>query len=598
MTAFRNIFWALVVVAATTIGTSCNPDLLIEDPTDRISETDFWKEPGDATKALYGALAHCRNVFYQEFFLDGHGEYVRMNNNKFKPSGYGSRFEAMFSSCYKAINHLNYTIENTNDLMAKGYDEDTTKELEGVVGEARMWRAIVYLRLTSMWGDVPKLDHIVRDVMEVDTISRTPLVELRKFMIDDLTYAFEHLPDYGANKKGRANKVAALAFRGKVQLFWASWNNFGWPELTELGTFRPSKTEANNAYKLAMDDFAAVINNYGLDLFRGGEPGEWGEPGMSNVLPNYYYLFLPENEACPEMILSLSYGGPNTNQSEQLLYEFGNYSTECAPGRLTPRSEVIDRYQSTITGDFCAPVVRDPDPTLENGACNPKTFLNRDYRMKATMLWSGESMNTMMDLKDTGYKRYSYKQYTGNVVGPGGDSMPALSVSEDETGLIFRKFVRNYAGAYNKEGDMDWPLMRLADVYLMYAEASNEYFEGATDEAVRLVNRVRHRGNLPALQPEKYATKQAFFEAIEQERIVELIGEGQRPFDLRRWRKLNAVFGDAYGAGIHVYDVKGSDKGNFWVAADPKSYQKCYIFQIPTSEVDRNHNMVQTPCWN
>lgn len=54
-----------------------------------------------------------------------------------------------------------------------------------------------------------------------------------------------------------------------------------------------AKRRLKKAYKAAADDFHAVINNYGLNLFRNGEPGEWGELGDANVLPNYFYLFLP-----------------------------------------------------------------------------------------------------------------------------------------------------------------------------------------------------------------------------------------------------------------------------------------------------------------
>lgn len=580
------------------LASSCDSELLIENPTDRMNTNNFWKTPEDATKSLYGSLAHARNVFYQEYFLDGHGEYVRMNNAKFKPSGYGNRFEAMYKSCYTAINHANYTIENTQAMISRTSDPTTIAELERVIGEARLWRGMVYFRLICFWGDVPLLNHIIKDVVEVDTISRTPLIQMKNFIVDDLTYAFQKLPLPADTPQGRSSRVAALAARGKVQLFWASWNNFGWPELSALGTFRPSKTEAANAYKAAMEDFEAVIDNYGLELFRGGEPGDAGSAGLASKLPNYFYLFLPTADGDPEMILTLSYGGQNTGQSEQLMYEFGNYSTEKSPGRLTPRSELIDRYQSVVTGDFCDPIVRDPDASLPNGALNPATYDNRDYRMRATLLWNGESMMTMQNLSETGYKRYMYKQTSGTAMGPGGDKLPVLNVSEDETGLIFRKFVRNYAGAYNNEGDFDFPLIRLADVYLMYAESVNEFNGGYTPKALELVNKVRRRGNLPALKPEKYDTKEAFFEAIKQERIVELIGEGHRPFDMRRWRELTDIWGNAYGAGVHFFDTKGSDKGNVWKAADARSYQKCYLFQIPPDEVTRNPNMRQNPCWN
>ena len=93
-----------------------------------------------------------------------------------------------------------------------------------------------------------------------------------------------------------------------------------------------------------------------------------------------------------------------------------------------------------------------------------------------------------------------------------------------------------------QEGDYNWPVVRLADVYLMYAEATNELY-GPQQDAIALVNRIRHRGNLPPLASDKISDKKAFFDAIEQERIIELIAEGHRAFDLRRWRAIERVWG-------------------------------------------------------
>ena len=114
--------------------------------------------------------------------------------------------------------------------------------------------------------------------------------------------------------------------------------------------------------------------------------------------------------------------------------------------------------------------------------------------------------------------------------------------ASNQTGYIYRKWVRQEAGWDRTDGPQDLYLMRLADVYLMYAEAVNET-TGPTDECVALLNKLRSRGNLPALAPDKYASKEAFFDAIEQERIVELTTEGQRPFDIRRWRKAHEIWG-------------------------------------------------------
>ena len=147
--------------------------------------------------------------------------------------------------------------------------------------------------------------------------------------------------------------------------------------------------------------------------------------------------------------------------------------------------------------------------------------------------------------------------------------------------------------------------MRLADVYLMYAEAVN--FANLEDQkpyAIELVNRVRHRGNLPPLAADKTGTQDAFFDAINQERIVELLAEGHRMFDLRRWRLIEESFcGPGDATGYVIRDTWGnpisgfSTNGTIFQNATDLSYEQCYIFQIPESERNRNSNLTQNKPW-
>ncbi|MDR1155337.1 MAG: RagB/SusD family nutrient uptake outer membrane protein, partial [Bacteroidales bacterium] len=143
-----------------------------------------------------------------------------------------------------------------------------------------------------------------------------------------------------------------------------------------------------------------------------------------------------------------------------------------------------------------------------------------------------------------------------------------------------------------------WPVMRLADVYLMYAEAINEVNSGPDAKAIELVNKVRHRGNLPSLASEKTATKEAFFSAIEQERIIELVGEGHRGFDIRRWRAIERVWCPPYdNNGVWRADTHGANLQQYFQNQSERYYQQCYIFRIPPGERDRNANLTQNTPW-
>jgi hypothetical protein len=168
--------------------------------------------------------------------------------------------------------------------------------------------------------------------------------------------------------------------------------------------------------------------------------------------------------------------------------------------------------------------------------------------------------------------------------------------SRQETGYAFRKFLRRTAGAARNEGNCNSPVMRLADVYLMYAEADNEV-RGPQVKAIDLVNKIRHRGNLPPLAANKVDSKENFFKAIEQERIVELVLEGQRIYDVRRWRKLEEVWGGVGGPGVRWFDSWGVQQAIHFQNTPELTFQRCYINLIPNSERNRNSNLTQNKPW-
>lgn len=595
---------------------SCRKDLLQQTPTTELAASQFWTTEADATSALMGAYASIRPLFDRDYYYEGQGEYVRVRsatlstsdgdlqygfayrNGDYNPSGYGSSFDRMYRFLYGGVNRTNYVIENVSKMLPSATAESRAG-LETIIGEARLLRGLVYFRLISMWGDVPYFDKVINDNSEVATLARTPIGEVKDSILADLTYAAEKLPDPSAMPQlGRASKAAALALRGKVQLYWASWNNFGWPELEG---FQSSSAEATAAYTAAAEDFKKVINDFGLTLYRNGDPGEIDELGKADILPNYYHLFTPRANGNPEMLMVFTHGGPMTNQSEVLMRDLAGRSHEFGQCWVHPRYEIADRYQTLSTGDF-APKLRPMNPssnatarTTANSAVNPQSYANRDYRMKATIQWDYEMSMGMFNLKETGYVPFIYKQ-SGVPIAIDGKNYITYETTGTNSGYVFRKFVRNYGGQGREEGDFAWPVIRLADVYLMYAEATNEV-AGPQADAIELVNRVRRRGNLPPLAGDKITNKQSFFAAIEQERIVELIGEGQRPFDLRRWRAIERVWGAPGSAGVWRIDTWGANQQRYYQNTNDRTYQQNYIFKIPQSERDRNPNLTQNIPW-
>lgn len=597
--------------------TSCRKALLEQEPTTELAAAEFWKTDADAQYALNGAYAAARPVFDRDYYFDGQAEYTRVRGTSatsgnlqrgdayqganYDPSGYGAAFDKYYRFLYGAVNRANYVIDHTNELL-KTASPTSVPVLETIVGEARLLRGMVYFRLISMWGDVPYIGHELFNNSEAASLPRLPITQVKDSILADFTFALEKLPNKGA-QVGRASKPAALAFRGKLMLYWGSWKKNGWPE---LAGFKQDGAEATAAFTAAAADFKRVNTEFGLTLYKNGDPGQIDALGKADILPNYFDLFTPKANGNPEMIMVFTHMGTPAipSQGEELMRDFAGRTHEGSQLWVAPRYELADRYQLTTTGDF-APKLIPMNPTVPasgnvarttpNSAVNPASYANRDYRMKGSIQWDYEMSIGLASLKSTGYAPFIYQSWAAPVT-IGGVNYTTYNTDGSNSGYVFRKFVRNYEGLGRSEGDFGWPVMRLADVYLMYAEASNEV-NGPQADAIALLDAIRRRGNLPGLKPEKTASKTAFFDAIEQERIVELVAEGQRSFDLRRWRALERVWGPPGSAGVWRIDTWGTNQQRYFQNTNERTYQQNYIFRIPPGERDRNPNLTQNTPW-
>ena len=607
-----------IFIGILAIVPSCTKDILDQPARDEISSELFWKSPTDATTATYGVYNAARLLFRFDYMYDGLSPYGRYRNlrNSFEAiddetgvsdptgsflpgGGAGDGFGMTWKLSYRIINRANYVLSHLDEMIANETNAEQQNELRRVRGENYFLRALAYFRLISLWGDVPYYDYVLDGNSDAYSLSRAPITFVKDKIIQDLDSACITLPtpaEITENERGRATQAAAYSFRGKVKLFWASWKKFGWPE---IDGFQQDIAEAQDYYADAAKDFQKVIYDYGLNLYGEGQDDSYGDNDnySPDDLPAYWHLFQPGAEYSSEIIFSVQFGGPDLGQGDWLTRGFGNRQTINGQVFYSPTNWLVNRYQLIKTGDFAPPVILSDNDTLKNGAINPLTYENdtsvvnarakRDWRMKATIMWDGQ--------------RCSWIDKTGLLPPLGivelrwGDKSPGfIDYDDSDMGYIYRKWVRQAPTGGRTDGSQDFYLMRLADVFLMYAEAKNEA-EGPSQELVDLVNRVRARGHLPGLAPDKYATKDDFFKAIEQERIVELNAEGQIGFDLRRWRQLEQTFPTP--EGLYYYDTHGVKDVGVFINASPQDYHRMYIFKIPEAEMERNPNLVQNNPW-
>jgi hypothetical protein len=149
-----------------------------------------------------------------------------------------------------------------------------------------------------------------------------------------------------------------------------------------------------------------------------------------------------------------------------------------------------------------------------------------------------------------------------------------------------------------------WPEMRLSDLYLLYSEALNEA-NGPNAEAYKWINLVRQRAGLKPVDeawtnfstdPAKYTTQSGFRQIIHQERMIELAFEGQRFWDLRRWKEAHIVL----NAPILGWNNAAIDAASYYkpVLLFSQSFNmRDYFWPIEIGEFLKNRNIIQTPGW-
>ncbi len=149
-----------------------------------------------------------------------------------------------------------------------------------------------------------------------------------------------------------------------------------------------------------------------------------------------------------------------------------------------------------------------------------------------------------------------------------------------------------------------WPVIRLADLYLLYAEALNEV-GGPQAEVFQYINAVRERAGIPSVEnswtsyskhPGKYQTKEGMRDIIHQERLIELAFEGKRFWDLRRWKEAVSEL----NRPISGWDLSQSGAEGYYrerVIFNQTFSTRDYLWPLNENALLANNKLIQNPGW-
>jgi len=472
----KNILVGILLMAGLS---ACN--VLEQTPESNFTPTNFYRNADDAKAAVstvYDPLAS-PNLYAQVMWIiqdqatddaewgGGRSTANQPKNDldKYTFTPATSTFQSVWTTLYQGINRANTVISR---LPAIPMDEALKARY---IAEARFMRGFYYFTLVRLFGGVPLITTETTSLNNL-TVSRAPVDEVYRFIVQDFTEAETTLPaTYTGIDRGRATKGAAKAFLAKVYLTRQDWPR------------------------------AAAKAKEVIDL------------GIYDLWATYNEAFLIANKNGKESVFEMQALGGGFNEGSWM------------QGYMRPNFDRVNGVAGF--GD---------DPVTENLY---RTFSPTDKRRDVTI------------------RLYS------------ATSTPAAPASVQFPGYVYKYL--DPAATANGDGSNNFPIVRYADVLLMYAEALNEQAAGNA-EAYAAVNRLRRRAGLTDLTG---LSQDQFRDAVLLERRLELAFEGHRWYDLVRTKRLISAI-KAQNPSINVQE-------------------RHYLFPIPQTERDVNPALDQNP---
>lgn len=486
---------------------------------------------------------------------DGWGASFMDQGSNFDPN---DRFKrGLWKAAWYGIRKANLGLENM-DLMTSA----TQEERNTIKGQLLFFRGWLHFQLMQYFGGLPYLDSPVA-AGEPMTLPRESCQACADKAADDFRQAADLLPidwdksSVGRNTLGkngfRINKITALAYLGKVNLWAAS------------PLVKNSDEKMNVNGNASTYDYDTKYAQQAADAL--GELLTLVETGQTQYklvdFAEYSDLFYTWNKnmlppGSTESILRAIANDAWQNSHYGVFTEFGGQILTGAMSFSMPTANYVNYY-----GMANGLPLTDP----ESGFDPEHPWKDRDPRFYHDIVYDG--VKVVEGTIEPESNRYA-NLYTGGTYRD--------DINESRTGYFLYKFIPIFANNYDMGGTymklyIDVPYLRLADCYIMYAEACAALGGSSTKSAncsltaVDAINKIRQRAGVADVAEKFKSDKNKFMDEVRRERAVELSFEGHRFNDLRRWLLLDKA----------PYNIKTSQEFVRAGKLDPKNPQETLV---------------------
>ena len=541
--------------------------------------------------------------------------------------GYWSGFYANGrgqGSLWEGIRSCNTLIDNI-DLVV----DMTQEEKNQWKAEASFLKAYYHFLLVSNYGPIPIVDvnlPISASDEEV-RLDRKLVDECFTYIVETIDNAINDLPErvIGNNDLGRIDQVIAKSIKSKVLLFSASPLFNGNTQFYAGFVNANGQNFFNQSYDESKWELAAIAAKEAFEaaIAQGTSMYYFTDTPPSFDTNNFQYQLIRDQYNSRYVVTDpwnseLIWGNssPVSNgqywqiQSPAMMKSPASSSVEAAWQWLAPSVRMAETYYTKnglpIDEDLSFDFTNRLEPTTiafnqrfyaQFAQRTAKLNLNREPRFYASIGFDRGVNRTWGSI-------WNLKMRKGEIHGRIANTSDYLV-----TGYALKKLVHqdSEGDAYNKAITYPWPIIRLSELYLNYAEALNE-FSGPSPEVYEALNIIRDRAGIPSVQeswtniayaatPNKHTTKDGLREIIRQERMIELAFEGHRYYDVRRWKLAEEYF----STPIKGWSVDEESENNYYQIMDVSlrsfSSPRDYLQPISFDEISRNPNLIQNPGW-
>ena len=486
-----------------------------------------------------------------------------VNTTNFANPDFFNSWIDMWEAIYVANSILHKIDDVTPDVMK-------VEEKNQIKGEAYLFRALGYHEISKRWGPMPYFK--VKIFPDTDlNIERPTFLEQINDIVADCDSALMYLPKVGYLNDpvmmGRIGKAAAMGLKSRALTTAASPN------------YTPGNVSDAALWERAAIAAWELIQLSGSSDQVGLYQGEYGhifhtEPGtIEGVWPRYFPASRPG-------IYNLSWLWQNVGANS---------------GGLSPTQEMVDMFETADGWPITHP---------SSGYTDQDPYVNRDPRFYKDILyhgstWSKTAENQAMDLRT-------------QPLGEDRSTPNGADFGNSKTGYLVKKLLpdRWNPTKYNDFKFVNAPYIRMAEIYLNYAEAVNEAYNnpqamapGADLSAVDALNTVRNRVGHVNVRPEFTTDYLSFQERVRNEFQVELCFEYHIWFDLLRWRIAHEKLHNYNFQGMRIIEDPSAPTGlrfeRFEIPWERRFEERQYRYPLPQADLELFEipKIQQNPGW-